>query len=50
MPWKRATQYKRFNVGEYMQQQRLGSIAIENKTKQGRATAKKLKRLDKRVR
>ncbi|CAB3990646.1 Hypothetical predicted protein [Paramuricea clavata] len=31
-----------------MRQQRLSSIAIDNKTKQGRATAKKLKRLDKR--
>ena len=35
---------------EHMRQQRLSSIAIDNKTKQGRATDKKLKRLDKRVR
>jgi hypothetical protein len=35
---------------ERMRQQRLSSIAIDKKTKQGKATAKKLKRLDKRVR
>jgi hypothetical protein len=33
MPSKKATTYKRFNVGEYMRQKRLGWLAVEEKNK-----------------
>lgn len=49
MPWPKASQYKRFNVGEYMKQRRLGWIENERKAKKSEATAKKLKRLDDKV-
>ncbi len=46
MPWPKA-QYKRFNVGQYTRQKRLQNYKIEEKTKKGEGTAKKLKRLEK---
>lgn len=41
--------FKRFNIAEYMAKKRLDHKAIEAKTKQARATAVKLKRLDEKV-
>jgi hypothetical protein len=42
--------YKRFNVGEYMRQKRLGWLAVEEKNKKAKRTSMKLnKRLDKKV-
>lgn len=49
MPWPKASQYKRFNVGQYMKERRLGWIENEKKAKKSQATAKKLKRLDEKV-
>ena len=49
MVWPKASQYKRFNVGQYMKQHRLGWIENEKKAKKSQATAKKLKRLDEKV-
>ena len=49
MPWPKATQYKRFNVGQHMKERRLGSIAVAKNTKRNQATAKRLKRLDGKV-
>ncbi len=49
MPWPKASQYKRFNVGQYMRERRLGWIDNEKKAKKSQATAKKLKRLDEKV-
>jgi hypothetical protein len=45
----KASQYKRFNVGQYMKQSRLGWIENEKKAKKSQATAKNLKRLDEKV-
>jgi hypothetical protein len=50
MPRKNETFYKRFNVGQYMQQKRLGWLTVEQKSKKARDTAQKLKRLDVKVR
>jgi hypothetical protein len=50
MPHKNATFYKRFNVGQYIQQKRLRLLAVEEKSKKARNTAQKLKRLDVKVR
>ena len=33
MPRKNETFYKRFNVGQYMRQKRLGWLAVEEKSK-----------------
>ena len=41
--------FKRFNITEYMAKKRLDHKAIDAKTKQARATAIKLKRLDEKV-
>ena len=42
--------FKRFNIAEYMTRKRLENKAIVAKTKQARAVAVKLKRLDEKVR
>jgi hypothetical protein len=49
MPWPRAAQYKRYNVGQYMRQKRLDNNKLEQQTKKVEAAAKKLKRLEERV-
>ena len=49
MAWPKVSQYKRFNVGQYMKQRRLGWIENEKRAKKSQATAKKLKRLDEKV-
>ena len=41
--------YKRFNVGQYMKENRLGWLEIQNKNKKVNATRKKLERMDKKV-
>ena len=50
MPFRKGKQYKRFNVGEYMRQQKVAASAIEKRKKEVKAKAGKLKRLDKKVR
>ena len=50
MPFTKAQNYKRFNVGEYMRHKRLGWLAVEEKNKKSRKTYMKLKRLDEKVR
>lgn len=49
MPWPKAAQYKRFNVGQYMREKRQMSLAAATKTKQCNAVGKKLKRLEEKV-
>ena len=49
MPFTKARNYKRFNVGEYMRQKRLGWLNVEEKTKSARKAFMKLRRLDKKV-
>ena len=49
MPWPKATQYRRFNVGQYMKQKRLENLRVEQRTKKAQATARRLKRLEERV-
>ena len=49
MPFSRGRQYTRFNVGQYMRQKKLDNEAVKAKTKQVRATAAKLRRLDNKV-
>ena len=49
MPWPKATQYKRFNVGQYMNQKHLQNEKIEEKSKKVEGTVKRLKRLEERV-
>ena len=46
----KATTYKRFNVGEYMKEQRLGWFAVEEKSRATYITSQKIKRLDEKVR
>ena len=49
MPFSKASAYKRFNVGEYMKQKRLASLAIETKNKKLKNSSMKLRRLDDKV-
>ncbi len=49
MLFLKASTYKRFNVGKYMKQKRLGHLAVEQKNKKVRLTAGKLRRLDEKV-
>ena len=49
MPFTKAKNYKRFNVGECMQK-KLDSWEIEQKSKKAKNTAQKLKRMDTKVR
>ena len=49
MHQSKASTYKRFNVGQYMKEKRLGWLEVENKNKKLRATQKKLERMDKKV-
>ena len=50
MAFRKASCYKRFNVGEYMKQKRLCSLAVTERSKKAKAVMKKLKRLDDKVR
>ena len=50
MPFTKARNYKRFNVGEYMRHKRLGSLAVEKKNNKAREMSVKLRRLDEKVR
>ena len=50
MPFTKAKNYKRFNVGEYMRRKRLDSLAIEKSNRRAKNTALKLARLDEKVR
>ena len=50
MPFSKALDYKRFNVGEYMRTKRLNWTASVEKNKKLERTATKLRRLDKKVR
>ena len=50
MPFRKANNYSRFNVGEYMRQKRLGWVAVDKKNKSIKNAAQKLKRLDTKVR
>jgi hypothetical protein len=49
MPFRKATNYSRFNVGEYMRKKRLGWIAKVQKTKEVKNAAQNLQRLDTKV-
>ena len=50
MPFAKAKNYKRFNVGEYMRKKRQSWLAVEEKKKKEKRTLVKLKRLDDKVR
>ena len=50
MPFTKAKNYKRFNVGEYMRKKRLDSLAIEKSSRKAKNTALKRTRLAEKVR
>ena len=49
MNQSKACTYKRFNVGQYMKEKRLGWLEIQKKNKKVNATRKKLERMDNKV-
>ena len=49
MPFRKATNYKRFNVGEYMRNKILAWEGNMSKQKKAKCVSKKLKRLDDKV-
>ncbi|XP_046857569.1 uncharacterized protein LOC124450957 isoform X2 [Xenia sp. Carnegie-2017] len=49
MPFRKATNYKRFNVGEYMRNKRLAWEGNMSKQKKAKCVSQKLKRLDDKV-
>ena len=49
MPFRKATNYSRFNVGEYMRKKRLGLNGEVQKTKEVNNAAQNLQRLDTKV-
>ncbi|XP_046841748.1 uncharacterized protein LOC124435823 isoform X4 [Xenia sp. Carnegie-2017] len=49
MPFRKATNYKRFNVWEYMLNKRLAREGDMSKQKKAKCVSKKLKRLDDKV-